>query len=819
MNRNIRRMLTVFAVAVLAVSGARGQSEPAARIARVENGLRTPVPVKGDPGMNILERLKFYNVPGASVAVISNGRVDWAKGYGVMDRETKAPVNEKTLFVAGSVSKPVAAMGVLRLVQEGRLSLDADINDVLRSWKLPENEFTKAHKATLRLILSHNAGITVHGFRGYAEGEPVPDLRRILDGEPPANSGPIRVDTEPGRIWRYAGGGFTVMQQALMDVEKKRFPEILQQKVLGPLGLTSSSYEQALTPDRLALAASGHYADGRVIEGRRYVYPEMAAAGLWTTPTDLAKLAIEVQLSIQGKSNKVLSKDMARLMVTPRIKIGGGQNMALGFFLVKDDRYFGHGGQDVGFICHMIAAVDGGYGAVVMTNSDGRSDPLINEILAAIAREYGWKNYAPEPVEVMALSEDVLRPMEGRYKLDSDNVISVKVKGAALAGAEPGAPAFDLLPVSKTEFIRRDRAVRYVFETPGELILRTAEGERKAPRLAADVKVPLECLFAGKFDEAAQLYRRIHAADPKDPAVEEGRLNSIGYEILGRKMPGPAVILFRLVVELYPDSWNAYDSLGEALAAKGDIADAIINYKKSVGLNPKNEAGAKKLEKLSLAVPGRAQDLKPISVWQTMPDFTLPAFQGGEVSLAKLQGKNLLLIFLRGLAGEDHWCHVCNYQYADLAALEQAQAIRKAYNLEIVFVLPYGREQVQQWADKFSDQMQDIENWKNPPDVSKLDDKGKARLELYRKNFPQRYLYEKGKVPLPFPVLLDPERKICKGLGIFSTEWSGSKVDQNVPTLFVIDAQGIVQLKYVSQNTFDRPKAEYLLHFIKKMGK
>ena len=222
---------------------------------------------------------------------------------------------------------------------------------------------------------------------------------------------------------------------------------------------------------------------------------------------------------------------------------------------------------------------------------------------------------------------------------------------------------------------------------------------------------------------------------------------------------------------------------------------------------------------LSLAGPGRAQDLKPISVGQAMPDFTLPAFQGGDVSIAKLKGKNILLIFLRGLAGEGHWCHVCNYQYADLAALEQAQAIRKAYNLEIIFVMPYGREQVQLWADKFPDQLQDIENGKNPADESKLDDKGKARRDVYRKNFPQRYLYEKGKVPLPFPVLLDPQRTVCKGLGIFTTEWSGSKVDQNVPTLFVIDARGVVQLKYISQNTFDRPTAEYLLKFIAKMAK
>jgi CubicO group peptidase (beta-lactamase class C family)/peroxiredoxin len=819
MDRKIRRILIVFAAAAAAAAFAFGLTDTAARIARVENGLLPVVPVKGDRGMNILERLKFYNVPGVSVAVISDYQVAWAKGYGVMDAGTRAPVTDRTLFVAGSVSKPVAAMGALRLVQEGRLSLDADINEALRSWKLPENEFTKAQKATLRLILSHNAGLTVHGFRGYAEGEPVPDLRHILDGQPPANSAPIRVDTEPGKIWRYSGGGLTIMQQALMDVEKKSFPEVLQQKVFGPLGMTSSSYEQTLTPDRLALAASGHYADGKVIEGRRYAYPEMAAAGLWTTPTDLAKLAVEEQLSIQGKSNKVLSKETARLMVTPRVKVAEGQNMALGFFLERNDRYFGHGGQDVGFICGLRAAVEGGYGAVVMTNSDGRSDALIGEIMAAIAREYGWKDYVPEPVEVVSLSGDVLKSLEGRYKLDSDNVVAIKVKGAGLTGAEPGQPAFELLPVSQIEFIRRDRAVRYLFGKSGLLVLRSRAGESPAPRMAADEKVPLECLFAGKFEEAARLYHQIFAANPKDQAVEEGRLNTIGYQILGRKMPAPAILIFRLVTELYPGSWNAYDSLGEALAAKGDTAEAIKNYEKSLSLNSGNEAGAKKLEKLRQSLPGKSTDLKPVSVEQAMPDFALPAFQGGEISLAKLKGKNILLIFPRGLAGENHWCHVCNYQYADLAALEQAQAIRKANNLEILFVMPYGREQVQQWVDKFPDQLQDIENWKNPADPAKLDDKGKTRLDLYRRNFPQRYLYEKGKIPLPFPVLLDPERKVCKGLGIFTTEWSGSKVEQNVPTIFIIDERGIVQLKYISQNTFDRPTAAYLLRFIKKMGK
>jgi peroxiredoxin len=217
--------------------------------------------------------------------------------------------------------------------------------------------------------------------------------------------------------------------------------------------------------------------------------------------------------------------------------------------------------------------------------------------------------------------------------------------------------------------------------------------------------------------------------------------------------------------------------------------------------------------------PAAGQAIQPATVWQKMPDFTLPVFQGGELKLSSLHGKTVLLIFLRGLAGEGHWCHICNYQYADLVEWEKTKSVRKADNLEIIFVLPYGRELVQNWVDKFPDQLKDIEAWKNPPDAGTLDEKGKARVELMRRNFPNVYLYEKGAVPLPFPILLDADRAVTKSLGIFTTEWGGAKIDQDVPTLFVIDPQGIVQMKYISQNTWDRPSAAYLIKFIENMAR
>ena len=205
---------------------------------------------------------------------------------------------------------------------------------------------------------------------------------------------------------------------------------------------------------------------------------------------------------------------------------------------------------------------------------------------------------------------------------------------------------------------------------------------------------------------------------------------------------------------------------------------------------------------------------QPAVVRQKMPDFTLPVYQGGEITLSQFGGKNVLLIFPRGLAGEDHWCHICNYQYADLAALEKEKNLRETFDLEILFVLPYNREMVEEWVDKFSDQMADIQNWKYPSDPDKLDERGKRRMEFAKKYFPRDYTFEKGKIPLPFPVLIDGDQKISKSLGLFTTEWGGSKIEQNVPTIYVIDKTGMLQFKYHSQNTLDRPPSEYLMEVI-----
>jgi len=360
-----------------------------ARLQRVENGLIPENYAENDSVFSIQERMAQYHVPGVSIAVIHDFEIEWAKAYGVRDADEGDPVTERTLFQAASISKPVAAMAALRFAQDGKLDIDENINNYLTSWKLPENEFTEGNPVTASHLMSHSGGLTVHGFRGYKASEPQPTVPQILDGEKPANSAPVRVDMAPGTKFRYSGGGYTILQQALVDIAGKEFPAIMAETVLRPAGMEHSTYEQPVPDGLLQFASVGHMTNGDPVLEKRHIYPEMAAAGLWTTPSDLAKFAIEVQLSIQGKSNKILNRETAKRMVTAFADSVYG----LGFNISREG-YFSHGGSNQGFRCILVANLEGGYGAAVMTNGSNRF--IYGEIVRAIAKEYNWENFLDE---------------------------------------------------------------------------------------------------------------------------------------------------------------------------------------------------------------------------------------------------------------------------------------------------------------------------------------------------------------------------------------------------------------------------------------
>ena len=349
----------------------------------------------GEDGLGtrtVAELMEEFGVPGVSIAVIKDFKIHWAKSYGVADVETGQLVDIETMFQAASISKPVAAMAVLRAVQDGLFSLDDDINDILQSWTLDGKEFTQDQPVTPRTLTSHTSGLgDGFGFPGYDPEQPLPTIVQILEGHELSNVGRVFMEREPMTFYEYSGGGVTVMELALSDVRRRPFVDLMQDGVLTPIGMTRSSYAQPISPEHNNNAARAHDNNGESRGPKWHVYPEHAAAGLWTTPTDLARLIIEVQRSARGESDRVLSQSVIQEMLSP---VGVGP-FAVGFTMSKigEGWYFSHGGSNWGFRALMLAHKVKGYGLVVMTNAD-QGSTVINEISRRIQYTYNWDSVA-----------------------------------------------------------------------------------------------------------------------------------------------------------------------------------------------------------------------------------------------------------------------------------------------------------------------------------------------------------------------------------------------------------------------------------------
>ena len=380
-------LLAVPAEAARPPTVAGREANTVAELQAAIEGVQTP----NRQGLGVLtlgEVMARFGVPGISVAVIRDFDVHWTKGYGIADVESGAPVDVETLFQAASISKPVTATAVMVAVEEGRLSLDDDINGVLSSWQLPGDGFTEERPVTPRLLLSHTAGLgDGHGFPGYAPGDSRPTPVQILNGEEPSNVGAVTLVRPPLTAMQYSGGGTTIVQLALTDLYGEPFPDLMRRLVLEPVGMTASTFAQPLPPDRDANAARAHGRGEAMGEAKWHVYSAMAAAGLWTNARDLARFAIEIQRALRGDRDRVVSRSSAETMTSP-VGVGG---FGVGFAIAREGQgwYFSHSGGNWGFTCYLIAHKVRGYGVAVMTNASGGS-AVFPEVVERVQRAYGW---------------------------------------------------------------------------------------------------------------------------------------------------------------------------------------------------------------------------------------------------------------------------------------------------------------------------------------------------------------------------------------------------------------------------------------------
>ena len=454
------------------------------RIERVENGLLPPVVLKGETPlrMRIDERMKFYRTPGVSVAVINEGKVEWARGYGVLRVNGQKRVTTNTIFQAASISKTLTALAALQLVEKHKLDLDEDVNVKLVRWKVPENDLIKNERPTLRRVLSHTAGFTVSGFPGYSADQPLPSVLQILNGEKPANTPPIRIDIVPGSRFRYSGGGYEVLQQLLSDVSKKSYTDLIE-PILKTLGMSHSTFKSPSVPE--SDVAAGHLPDGEQIEGGWRLHPELAAAGLWSTPTDLAQLVIETQKSNEGKSNRILSKEMTKIMLSPQI-----ENVGLGVFVDGQglSARFNSSGSEVGYKSYAVGYLQSGQGAVVMTNSENGAQ-LALEILRSISAEYGWPDYHPKERVISKIDPAVYNDYVGEYDLGVPGPhVIITTEGDKLFSQGPSQPKAEMLPESPTTFFLKevDASFTFIRDQKGQVtdvIIRRGGRDYKAKRI------------------------------------------------------------------------------------------------------------------------------------------------------------------------------------------------------------------------------------------------------------------------------------------------------------------------------------------------
>lgn len=523
------------------------------KISAVENGITGRIVVNGAKPNTISEQMAKYKVHGMSIAVIHNYKIAWAKGYGWADVDAKKPMTTETLFEPGSISKTLNAVGILKLAQDKKIDLYTDINTYLRSWKFPYDSLSKGKKINLAQILSHQAGLTVHGFPGHDINGPIPTVYEVLDGKKPSFTPAVRSEFEPDLRFQYSGGGTTISQVLLSDVTGQAYDVWMYKNVLKPIGMVHSTYAQPPAKNKWPLCASAYNGDGTPIERRFHVYPEQAAAGLWMTPSDLCRYIIDMQLAWKGQRSKVLNPEMVKLHLTP---YRDGPT-AMGTFIENHDGalYFGHGAGNDGFCGQFFGSLEDGYGVAIFLNTDnGR---LLGDVINSVARVYNWKNFYQEPRQVKSIPvpDDILKTYEGLYLYDDS--------WAAIGKKD-----------NEYHFFTSGTHAKMYFSTPVQF---TNEEFQAVKTMIKDEKgnvTGYTRTVNGKEYPAAKKIANLDTAKLANPV-----LMGIGWYYFGNKQYQASLATFKRAVQLYPEDLNMHINLAHLYLFNGDYPSAIAIYK------------------------------------------------------------------------------------------------------------------------------------------------------------------------------------------------------------------------------------------------
>lgn len=394
-------------------------------VKNVEKNLMSWVITGSDSVWTLDERMKFYGIHGVSIAVVNDYKIQWAKGYGYMDKHNEQPVTTETLFQAASISKAINTMGIIKLYQDGKVDLYKDINTYLTSWKFPYEKKHEGKPVNLANLLSHTSGITAHngkGFPGYEKGKNLPTIPQILNGEKPANTNGIKLYAVPDASYEYSGEGTLISQLALTDVTKQAYNDYMTKTIFEPLGMTHSYFIQPPTAEMDMRIAGGYDGKKQYIQGKYFVHPELSSAGLWTTPTDICKYIVETEMSLKGQSNKVLSKEITQLRFKPaKENIQTNIDLIMGGYLykTKGDTYFFHSGGNNGYTCLHFGSINSGRGFAIMTNGSACIQ-FIKEIANSIARVYNWDDFPLLPVHrtLIAFTDIEMQNYVGKYNFN-----------------------------------------------------------------------------------------------------------------------------------------------------------------------------------------------------------------------------------------------------------------------------------------------------------------------------------------------------------------------------------------------------------------